>query len=162
MTYKPLISVEYSDDDLIDRYMGSEPEMPSFPPGLCFTLNKETLAELGVEGIKPDDTMRFAAMGTVTSIYAATDNCRIELELDEFAGPDGKFHDLKMPANICLCAPELEKMELEADCERGDMIHLVGEARLKSMMDSEYGDSACFQIEQLNCEDESTESRQEG
>lgn len=160
MSYANPKSMEYSDDELLDRYMGSEPEMPCFPPGLCFTLNKESLAEMGVEGIKPDEIMRFSAMGEVISIYAATDDCRIELELHELAGPDGKFHDMEMPAHICLCAAELEKMDMEADCERGDMIHLIGMARMKSRSESEFGDSACFQIEELVAEDESEEARE--
>ena len=89
------------------------------------------------------------------------DNCRIELQIGEFAGEDGKFFDLSSPCYICLCAPDLEKMEIEASCERGDTIHLIGTARMESSSSTEHGgDMVCLQVIEMDCEDESEESRE--
>jgi hypothetical protein len=59
--------------------------------------------------------MRFAAMGEVTSVFKGMKDCRIEIELQQFAGEDGKFFDLSEPCSICFTNAELEKMDLEAD-----------------------------------------------
>lgn len=162
MTYNSPKDMALTDDQILDHLMGSEGKVPDYPSSLMFSLDKATLETIGVAGIKPDDNMRFACMGEVTSIYASREDCRIELEVNEFAGPDGKFQDLERPAHLCLCGPELEKMDLDPDAERGDLIHLIGTARMESMMDSEFGDNACFQITELTFEDESSESRDGG
>ncbi len=157
-------SMAYDD---YERYQRSgrgaaEPEAPEYPINLQFMLTSEDLEKAEADDGEPGDMMRFAAMGTVSSVTKDMDDCRIELELTEFAGDDGKFFDLSQPAHICLCGPELEKMELEADCERGDMIHLIGTVRLERTHDHEFDSGATLQIVELTFEDESSESRDGG
>lgn len=159
MSWKNLADMELDD---FTKYKMSAPdaEPPDYPPGLCFTVSGDMLAKAGLEGGEPGDSTHFAAMAEVTSIHKDEDDCRIELEVTEFAGEDGKFFDLEPPSHICLCGPELEKMGLEADCERGDTIHLIGTAKLKSISDSEFmGHMATLQVTELTFEDESSESR---
>lgn len=155
--------LEYSDDEKYDRMRGMPDgyEPPDYPQNLCFQISKEDLAKAGAEGGNIDDEMHFAAMGEVTSTFKGREDCRIELEITEFAGQDGKFFDLSQPMHICLCGQELEKIELSDNAERGDLIHLIGKARLESMSSNEYaGDMACLQITALTYEDESAESRE--
>ena len=163
MPLRNLVSLAHTDDELYDlsKGMPRDWEPPEFPSGLSLCLTKEDLAEAGGEGGEPGHTMNFSAMGEVTSIYKSIDECRIELQIGEFAGEDGKFFDLSSPAYMCLCGPELEKMDLDDDCERGDTIHLIGTARLDSTSSTEYGgDMVTLQITHLTFEDESSESRE--
>jgi hypothetical protein len=160
MAFAALKPLAYTDDELYDR-PSTTFEPPEYPPGCIFSLPCSDLEKAGCEGGEPGETCRFSAMGEVTSVFKGREDCRIEIELTMFAGEDGKFFELSEPANICLCGPELEKMELEADCERGDLIHLIGEARLESQSSTEYGGERCqLQITHLDCEDESDESRE--
>jgi len=164
MGFANLHDMAYDDDDQWDhlKKQAQGPELPDYPYGLCFSLPVEDLEEAGAEDGEPGDTMRFSAMGEVTAVTRGTDASRVELELTEFAGDDGKFFDLSAPVHICLCEPELDKMDLEADCERGDTIHLVGTLRLESTSDSDFGGKrACLQIVELACEDESGEARED-
>lgn len=164
MVWANLKDMAYDDDELYDRSKGmpDDYEPPDYPPNLCFMISGDMLAKAGLDGGEPGDSAHFAAMAEVTSIHKDEDDCRIELEVNQFAGEDGKFFDLEPPSHICLCGPELEKMGLEADCERGDTIHLVGTAKLKSISDSEFmGNMATLQITELTfSEDESSESRE--
>lgn len=161
MGWAGLKSVEYSDEEKYDRMAGPSMEPPDYPPGLCFMICKDDLVKAGAEGGEPNDTMRFSAMGEVTSVFQGREDCRIEVSLNEFAGEDGKFFDLACPACICLCGPELEKIELSGNAERGDMIHVIGTARLESMSSTEWGgDMATLQVVEMTYEDESEESRE--
>lgn len=157
-------SMEYSDDEKYDRMdrMTSAPEPPDYPTNLQFSICAEDLSKAGAEDGDIDDILRFSAMGEVTSVSVNRDDTRVEVQIGEFAGADGKFFDLSQPSYICLCGPELEKMELEADCERGDMIHLAGTARMEGSSDTEYGGNMVrLQITELTfVEDESEESRE--
>ena len=161
MALRTYTSMEHDDDQKHDlsKGMPRDWEPPDYPTGLQFSISKEDLEQAsGSDSGKPDDTMRFAAMGEVTSIFLGREDCRIELEISQFAGEDGKFFDLDMPTHICLCGPDLEKLELDADCERGDMIHLIGTVRMESASSTEYGgDMVTLQITELSVEDESTE-----
>jgi hypothetical protein len=170
VAWTALTSLEHDDEDRYDLEKGMPDgyEASDYPSGCCFQISKADLERAGCEGGEPGDTCRFSAMGEVTSIFKSMDGCRIEIELSQFAGEDGKFFALDTDADgvfpsapmICLCQRELEKMGLDADCERGDMIHLIGTARLESTSSTEYGgDMHCLQITELSCEDESTESR---
>lgn len=158
-----MASMAHDDDQLYDmsKSMPDGYDPPMYPPGLCFSISQSDLERAGAPEGEPGATMRFSAMGEVTSIFRGIDACRIELQLGEFAGEDGKFFDLSNPAYVCLCQGELEKMDLDDDCERGDTIHLIGTARLESTSDTEYGGQMCsMQITELTfAEDESTESR---
>jgi hypothetical protein len=163
MAWADLKSMAHDDDRLYDlaKGMPDDYEPPEYPMGLQFSISKEDLSRAEAEGGEPGDTMRFAAMGEVTSIFKGRDDCRIEIQLGEFAGDNGKFFDLSAPSYISICSAELEKMGLEADCERGDMIHLIGVARMESSSSTEYGgDTAMLQIVEMTCEDESVESRE--
>lgn len=152
------VSMEWDDDDILDHVpSGDADDAPCFPPNLCFMMDSEDLAEADADGGSPGDTMNFMAMGEVTSVHASMTGCRIELELTQFAGRDGKFFNMRKPASICLCRPELAKMDLDEDCELGDLIHLIGEARLESHSKTEFGEMSCLQITKLTFEDESTE-----
>jgi len=171
VTWAALQSLQHDDEDRYDleKGMPDDWEAPDYPSGCCFSISKADLAKAGCEDGEPGDTCRFSAMGEVTSIFKSVDSCRIEIELQQFAGEDGKFFELDQggdnafPGNpsIYLCQRELEKMGLEADCERGDLIHLVGTARMESASSTEYGgDMHCLQITELSAaEDESDESR---
>lgn len=155
-------SVAYDDDELYDRTRGMPNgyEPPEYPPGLLFCISKEDLAEAGGEGGDVADVMHFSAMGEVTSVFKSMKDVRIELEVTEFAGPDGKFFDLENPVGVCLCGPELEKIELSDSAERGDLIHLIGSVRIEHASSTEYGgDMVGLQITDLTYEDESEESR---
>lgn len=163
MGFASLKSMAHDDESLFDLSKGMGPgyEPPEYPGGLSFSMPMSDLEQAGAGEGKPDDTMRFSAMGEVTSVMNGREDCRVEVRLNKFAGADGKFFDLASAPTICLCDPQLEKMGLEADCERGDMIHLVGTARLESVSDTEWGgEMAVLQITELTFEDESQESRE--
>jgi hypothetical protein len=160
-------SLKYDDEESYDLMktmsgpsMGSL-DVPEYPTGCQFSVSQADLERAGLSDTAPNDSVRFSAMGVVTSVFRGREDCRVELELTELAGPDGQFADLDNPAHICLCGPELEKMGLEADCERGDTIHLIGRARVESRYDSEWaGDVCTLQITEMKYEDESSESRE--
>jgi hypothetical protein len=148
---------------------GSEP--PDYPSGLTLTLSEGDLERVGCCEGEPGDTTRFAAMGEVTAVHQSEDDARVELQIGEFAGEDGKFIELEHPAYICLTHRELGKMSLDCDCEVGDLIHLIGEAKLVSIsrmkgfaMDEDDEpdpiNMATLQVTHLGFEDESSESRE--
>ena len=164
MALRQFPSMEHDDEDLYDLSKGMPDgyEPPQYPMGLMFCITKEDMEDAAGPGGEPGATMHFAAMGTVTSVFRGIDNARVELELTEFAGEDGKFFQLHEPAHICLCERELEKMDLEADCDRGDLIHLIGTVRMEHEHQPAWGDDMVgLQITELDhAEDESEESRE--
>lgn len=163
MAMHNMADMAHNDEQLYDMSKGmpSTYEPPEYPSGLCFSLPESDLEQAGALSGEPGDTMRFSAMGEVTSIFKGIKDTRIELQLGEFAGEDGKFFELSEPAYICLCGAELEKMGLDADCERGDTIHLIGTARMESSSSTEWGGERCsLQVTELTFEDESQESRE--
>ena len=163
MALRVLANMAHDDDDLYDlsKGMPDDYEPPEYPTGLCMSITCEDLEQAGAEGGEPGATMRFSAMGEVTSNFKGMQDCRIELQIGEFAGEDGKFFDLTDPAYICLCSSQLDKMGLDADCERGDTIHLIGTARLESLSSTEFGGDRCsLQVTELAFENESEESRE--
>lgn len=159
-------SIEYDDDQKLDRMVGmagpSMPEPPDYPPGCCFTVGANDLKKAGLDDGKLGDTAHFAAMATVTSVMVDPKYCRIECEITQLAGEDGKFVDLENPAHFSLERSELEKLDLSEDAERGDMLHMIGTVRLDGYHDHEYSDGKMhrLQIVEMCCvEDESAESR---
>lgn len=171
MALRQLRSMAHDDDELYDlaKDMPDGYEPPEHPSGLRFTLPKAVLDAAGGSGGKPDDSMRFALMGEVTSVFCGREDSRVELLVTQFAGEDGKFVDIDdedserpwMAPSICLCGPQLEKLDLEADCDLGDLLHLIGTARLESIAKDEFcGERANLQITELTVEDESAESRE--
>lgn len=163
LSLRQMKSVAHNDEDMYDlsKGMPKDYDPPEYPSGLSFCVSKEDLERADADGGEPGATMRFSAMGEVTSCFKGMDSCRIEVTLNQFAGEDGKFFELSQPACICFNGPELEKVELSDNAERGDMIHLIGTARLESTSSTEYmGDMACLQILELSYEDESHESRE--
>jgi hypothetical protein len=153
------VDLEYDDDEMLDRAMGQEYEPSSYPANLRFTICEADLEKAGGTGGSIGDTMPFSAMGEVTSVHASTEGNRVELVLKEFAGEDGHFFDLESCGYISLCDFELGKLGLDCDCDVGDTIHLIGEARLESVSRSDYGELATLQATKLTFEDESDESR---
>lgn len=161
MAFRDLRDMAYSDDEILDRKYPKEPEPPDYPVGLCFSISEKDLEEAGAPGGDHGDVMNFGLMACVTFVHESEDGCRIELEGGMFAGDDGEFHELETPAHICLTEDELSKLGLDSDCEIGDLIHLIGTARLSSRMRSEFGNSCTLQITHLACaEDESEEDRE--
>jgi hypothetical protein len=162
MGWAALKSVELTDDEKVDHLMkvSGAPEPPDYPAGLQFSISDDDLERAGIDA-KPGDSGRFSAMCEVTSTYETADDCRIELLMKQFAGEDGKLFDLSEPSHLCLCAPELEKLGLEADCEPGDMLHLIGVARMESSSNTALsGERATLQVIELTYEDESEEARE--
>lgn len=158
-----LKSMAHDDEALYDlcKGMPDDYEPPEYPSGLQFMLTRADLGKAGGGDGEPGDSMRFSAMGEVTSIVKRIDGCRIELSLTRLAGEDGKFFDLETPSCVCLCEDELEKLDLDADCERGDTLHLIGAARLEQTSSTEWGgDMATLQVTDLTYEDESEEARE--
>lgn len=157
--HRPLAHLAHDDEALYDMSKGMPEDWtpPEYPYHLVFSLSKEDLTAIGAEGGDPGDTMRFSAMAEVTSVYRGRDDSRIELSVALLAGEDGKFHELAQPGHICLCGPELEKMDLGDDAELGDLLHVFGELRLESLMSTEYGDAVTLQITHLAFENESDE-----
>ena len=163
--------MELDDDEKwdLDKDLPEGVEPPDYPHGLTMTLSEEDLEKVGCCEGEPGDTTRFAAMAEVTSVHVSEDDARVELQVGEFAGEDGKFIDLTHPAYISLTHRELGKMGLDCDCEVGDTIHLMGEAKLVSIsrmkgfaVDEEDADSidmVTLQVTHLGFEDESAESR---
>ena len=170
MAMRNLTSMAHSDEALYDLSKGREKdyEPPEYPSGLCFSIPQSVLEEAGADDGEPDDTMRFSVMAKVTSVFRGRDDSRVEMRVMQFAGEDGKFIDVgdddDMPwmcPSICLCGPDLEKLELEADCELSDMLHLIGTVRLESLSNDGFsGERALLQIVELAVEDESAESRE--
>lgn len=166
MALRKMADMAHDDETLFDMSKGMPFDWtpPEYPSGLQFCVSKADLAKAGGESIEPDASMRFSAMGVVTSVLNGREDCRVEIELTQFAGEDGQFADLANPAPICLCGPELERMDLEADCECGDTIHLIGTARVEHVSSDEFsGERVMLQITELTyAEDESDESRDGG
>ena len=180
-----LYDMAYDDEELYDRAKamkeGPAVEPPSHPYGLTFSIAPDKLAEAGLEDGEPGDTSDFSAMGEVTSCHRSTKDSRVEVRLTQFAGEDGQFVDLgaddassgetqaipfptSAAPTISLQQRELDKLGLDADCEIGDTIHLVGQVRLESTSKHEYGGECCqLQITHLaSVENESEESRDGG
>lgn len=161
MAFRPMMSsLEYSDDEKFDQIIGPDMEPPDYPAGLQFTIDKSDLGKICDGDCSPGMTLRFAALGTATSVYRARESTRIEVELSQMAGEDGKFVEMDRAPSICLCGPELEKLDLADECERGDAIHVIGTARVESLSSPSFGgDTVGLQITEMCIEDESEESR---
>lgn len=169
MAMSRFASMAHTDDQMYDLAKGRGPdyEPPEYPDGLCFTVPQSVLDEAEAGEGAPGDTMRFSLMAEVTSVFCGMDDSRVELRLTQFAGENGKFIDVAddedmpwMSPSICLCGAELDKLGLEADCELGDTIHLIGTVRLESTSNDGFsGERAKLQVVEMTFEDESEESR---
>lgn len=162
MALRKYADLAHDDDQMYDlsKGMGKDYDPPAYPGGLKFSIAQADLERAGEGMGEMGATMHFSAMAECTSVFRHVDDgCRCELQILLFAGEDGKFFEPTMPACICLCGPEFEKMDLDDDCERGDLIHLQGNARLESSSSTEWGgDMVTFQITEMTfAEDESTE-----
>lgn len=163
MAMRSFASMAHDENDVLEmrKTFGDGYGPPEYPGRLQFSLKAEDLAQVGGDGAEPGHTMRFSAMGEVTSVFRDMDDSRIEIEIGAFAGEDGQFIELSMPAAICLCEREMMKMDLDDDAERGDTIHLIGTARVESTSSTVYGgDMVCLQVTELTFEDESAEARE--
>ena len=168
--FRDLASMALSDDELYDmtkaRTGDARPDLPEYPPGMCFTVREGAFARLGIgDEAKPGATVKFAAFARVTSVNLRTDGCRIELELMLLKLDDGEFVELdegERPS-ICLNENDHERLDLdEATAERGHILHLIGDARVMSADDTTYGGrSVSLQIEECAIEDEDQEGADE-
>lgn len=157
---RQMASLEYTDEEKFDRMFPEMPEPEIYPSGLMLMIDKADLGKLCDGECAPGMTLRFAAMGTATSVYRDSDSVRIEVELGQMAGENGQFAEMDRPPSICLCGPEMEKLDLAEECERGDMIHIIGSARVQSVSSPSYGgDMVGLQITEMCVEDESEENR---
>ena len=172
MAMRNYVDMAHDDEQLyeLSKDMPDDYDPPEYPSGLCFTVPVSVLEQVEAEGGDPGDTMRFAVMAEVTSVFRSMDDCRVELRITDFAGENGQFVDLDdddempwMSPSLCLCAAELDKLGLEADCELGDTIHLMGTVRLESLSNDGFsGERARLQIVELTyAEDESGENRED-
>jgi hypothetical protein len=158
-----LIPLAHDDEDHYDlsKGMPDDWEPPEYPGGCQLHMKCEDLAKAGCEGGEPGDVCNFAAMCEVTSVMKSlTGGCRIELEVMLFAGEDGEFFEPSEPKPcLCLTDRELGKLDLDDDCERGDLLHIMGEARVESTSSTEYGgETCCLQVTGMDfAENESTE-----
>jgi hypothetical protein len=161
--FRNLRSMELSDDerfDWLDRR--SEPmEPPDYPPGMCFTVRESDFGALGVEGVAPGQTVDFAALARATSVSRDMDGCRVEAEIMLLSLGDGEMVELDDMMRPCICLDEgdHERLDLDEECESGDVLHLIGVAQVKSIGDSQWGGKTmCLQIIQACVEDEDRET----
>jgi hypothetical protein len=85
---------------------------------------------------------------------------------NQFPTPIRDMPDVPPGLCICLTEVELEKLNLDDDCEVGDMIHISGMARVTSISKNET-DAGCncrveLSITDLAVEDEDLEATPEG
>lgn len=86
----------------VEKYMGDAPSpvasVPTYPYGLCVSLDEEILAKLGMSGDMPEvgEVMQFTAMAKVTSASMSEREksdgtkeqcCRIELQITDMGVP---------------------------------------------------------------------------
>lgn len=159
---RPSSSMAYDDDEILDRMMPGLPDVPDYPVGLRFTISDRVLELCDTDGdCGPGDTIRFALMGEAASVERKIDGCRIEIEIAFLALGEGTLTELDPMDRPCLCLldTELEKLDLDDAAERGDLIHMCGEARVDATNDPRYGDrTVTLQITDLQCvEDEDAE-----
>lgn len=161
-------SLALDDDQLYDmakRQTGdAKPDLPDYPPGLCFTVRECCFERLGIGDVKPGATVNFQAFARVISANLRTDGCRVELEIDMLKLGDGEFVELdemERPS-ICLDENDHERLDLEPECDTGDMIHLIGTAKVVATDDNRHmGRSVTLQIEEgLIAEDEDAEAEE--
>ncbi len=162
-TLRPMaLSDEEQYDWLKARSGTGNDEPPEYSPGLSFTIRETDFDALGVEECRPGETVRFAAFLRACSVNQRTDGCRIEAEIDMLALGDGKMVELDdtMRPTLCLDHNDHERLDLDAGCQRGDMLHLIGMARVEAVDDNQYiGRSVCLQITDATVEDEDDEAR---
>jgi hypothetical protein len=160
--YRPMA---LSDDEKYDmekaRGGAGTGDVPDYPPGMRFTIRECCFEALGIDQVKPGATVKFAAMCRVTSCNLRTDGCRVELEMIMLKLDGGEFAEMDEMArpSICLDENDHDRLDLdEDDCENGDLLHMVGEARVVATDDNRFmGKSLTLQIESASIENESTE-----
>jgi hypothetical protein len=158
-------SMAHSDDELYDMAkaragLGND-DLPEFPLGLRFTVREPSFETLGIDDALPGAAVKFAALARATNVSRRTDGCRIEAEIDMLALDGGKMAELDDTArpSICLDENDHDRLDLDEDCERGDMLHLIGMARVESVDDTEYGGKAVtLQITHASVENEDMEA----
>lgn len=164
--FRELRSMALSDDELHDMATGRSgtdgPDLPDYPPGLCFTVREGAFDALGIEDCRPGETVQFAAFARVTNVSLRTDGCRVELEIMMLKLDDGDFAELDegLRPSICLNENDHERLDLdESSAERGHVMHIVGQARVMTVDDQQWtGRSVSLQIIEATVEDEDAES----
>jgi hypothetical protein len=157
-------SMAHSDDELFDMAKAragiSNDDVPEYPPGMRFTIHEADFEALGIGDVQPGANVRFAAFARATSVNRRTDGCRIEAQIEMLSLDEGEFVDLEeeMRPSICLNEHDHERLDLDEEAQRGDMLHLIGTARVESTDDNRYmGRSVSLQIIEADVEDEDQE-----
>lgn len=162
---QPLRSMRMTDEDHYDwlksrRGLGMPmEEPPEYPPGLCFSIPEQHLEDLDIDDAVPGAVVKFGAMVEATSCHHTEDACRIEASIKMVSIDGGPYVEVDSGPCICLNENDHEKLDLEQGCERGDLLHLIGMARVSTIRDTEYG-GKCVELQITDCrvEDESTET----
>lgn len=160
---RKMASLAHDDEQLYDMAKaraGISDDLPEYPPGLRFTIQECCFEMLGIDTVESGATVKFAAFARATSVNRRTDGCRIEAQIDMLALDDGQFADLMegMQPSICLNESDHERLDLDEDVAKGDMLHLIGTLEVVSTDDPSWGDkSVTFQITHAMVEDEDQE-----
>jgi hypothetical protein len=162
--FRPLKSLQLDDEDQYDwlkkQRLGPAIDPPEYPPGMCFTVYEPHFEALGIGECNPGESVKFAAMVRATSVMRNTEGCRIEAEIDFLSLGDGQLVELAdgVRPSISLDENDHERLDIEEDCQRGDLLHLIGTAQIMECSDTEYGGRALrLQITHASVEDESAE-----
>lgn len=162
MAWSALVSMELDDEEKYDlsQERGFETD---YPPGLRFTVHACCFGALEIgDGYAHGSSTRFAAMATVMAINIGESDCRVELQIEMLSLGDGPFVDLDRKPFVCFSRREMDRLDLDSDCERGDLLHMNGLARIveidKPREDFGGEDSITLQIEQIAIENESDDA----
>lgn len=90
-----------------------------------------------------------------------TDDEKMEARVASYSPSIADMPDVPAGLCICLTESELEKLDLDDDCEIGDMLHMMCMAKVTSISKQDSGSGAKIRIEMsivmMSVEDESTE-----
>jgi hypothetical protein len=156
-------SMAYSDDEILDQMRPSMPEPREYPGGLSFTISAEDVERCGGEGeCRPGDVIDFAMMIQASAVERKIDGCRIEGQIMMLSLGDNPLVEMPddgMRPCICLLDGDMERLDLDDDAASGDLLHLIGRARVEATNESQYssGKRATFQIIEASVEDEDQE-----
>lgn len=155
----------HDDDQLYDMAKAragiDDSDLPEYPSGLRFTVMECCFERLGIDTMEPGATVKFAAMARATSVNQRIDGCRIEAEIDMLSLDGGQLAELDEGArpSISLDENDHARLDIEQGCERGDMLHLMGEARVEAVDDNRWmGRSVTLQITAADVESEDGEA----
>jgi hypothetical protein len=162
--FRPLKSMALSDDEIYDwakARAGMSEEPPEYPPGMRFTVREGDFGALGVDVARPGESVRFAALARATSVRRDNDGCRMEVEIDFLSLSDSDMVELGEIGRPCLCLDQNDhdRLDLDDEVDRGDMLHLIGTAKVEAVEDTQWGGKALtLQVVEAAVEDEDLEA----